>query len=124
TRAEAEPSTGAEAQPSTGAEAEPSTGAEAEPSTDEPAQPKVGLTPEELAQRQLDRRYEQADIHWLEGQRLYNNGRYAEAAVEFERSYVAVPAAATLYGMALSYERAGKPVEAVRALERYLALPD
>jgi len=88
------------------------------------AAPKVELTPEELAQRQLELRLERADLHWLEAERLFQNGRYAEAALEFDRSYAAVPAAATLYGMALSYERAGKPVEAVRAYERYLALPD
>jgi tetratricopeptide (TPR) repeat protein len=90
----------------------------------ETSRPTVKLTPEELEQRQLEFRLEQATLHWQEGERLYQNGRYAEAAVEFERSYAAVPAAATLYSVALSYERAGKPVEAVRALRRYLALPD
>lgn len=86
--------------------------------------PKVELTPEELERRMIDMRPEQAESHWQEGQRLYYNGRYAEAAVEFERAYGAIPAAAALYSAALSYERAGKAVEAVRALERYLALPD
>ena len=55
---------------------------------------------------------------------LHGRGDYAEAAAEYELSYAAVPGAATLYNVALSYERAGKPVEAVKALQRYLALPD
>jgi hypothetical protein len=90
----------------------------AEPEAEQPTEPlpKVGLTPEEMG--------ELAGRHWQEGRRLYDNGRYAEAAVEFERSYAAVPAADTLYNQALSYERAGKPVEAVRGFQRYLALPD
>lgn len=87
-----------------------------EPASEEPA-------PEEPAQSQADWRKEKAAQHWLEGERLFQNGRYAEAAAEFERSHTAVPAAATLYSVALSYARAGKPVEAMRALERYLALP-
>jgi tetratricopeptide (TPR) repeat protein len=86
--------------------------------------PEVTLTPEGLARQQLEIRREQAALHWMEGEHLYLAGRYAEAAVEFERSYAAVPAADALYSAALSYERASKPVEAVRALERYLALPD
>lgn len=89
----------------------------------EPAS-KIALTKEEFERRRRDLRSDQAEAHWQEGARLYQNGRYAEAAVEFERSYVAVPAAASLDSMALSYERAGKPVEAVRAWQRYLALPD
>lgn len=74
-------------------------------------------------QSMADWRKEKAAEHWLEGERLFQLNRYAEAAAELERSYAAVPAAATLYSVALSYARAGKPVEAMRALERYLTLP-
>ncbi|MEM9453084.1 MAG: hypothetical protein AAGF11_02815 [Myxococcota bacterium] len=93
----------------------PASTTEADPTT---------LSPEELAQRQLQAKIEQAIEHYKEGQRLYSNGRYGEAAVEFERSYAAVPAANTLYAVALAFGRAGKTVEAVRAFERYLELPD
>lgn len=106
--------------------AAPPTTAAPEAGTEEPAAvaPKVELTPEEIAQRHLDLSLQQAGLHYQEGQRLYANGRYAEAAVALELSYVAWPSSNALYGAALSYERAGKPVEAVRALERYLALPE
>ncbi len=86
----------------------------------EPA-PTVERTPE---QRRKDLLLERALEHWSEGERLYQRGSYPEAALEFESSFAAWPAAVTLYSMGLSYERAGKPVEAVRALERYLAMPD
>lgn len=122
---------GAEAEPSTeaatledGAASPPDSEPDAHPpSEQEPSPaPQGELTPEE--QHRLDVLSEQATLHWQEGKLLYEKGRYAEAAAEFERSYAAVAAAETLYGVALSYERAGKAVEAVRALQRYLALPD
>lgn len=69
-------------------------------------------------------RRDQAAQHYREGQRLYGNGFYVEAAAEFERSFTATPAANTLYAASLAYSRAGKTVEAVRSLERYLAMPD
>jgi len=84
----------------------------------------TALSPEELARRQLQAKIEQATEHYKEGKRLYGSGLYVEAAIEFERSYAAVPAANTLYAASLAYGRAGKTVEAVRSLERYLALPD
>jgi hypothetical protein len=108
------------------ADAEPAAGARPETGAEEP-EPSAEATRTEPSAEGLGPLYvhpEQAARHWQEGVRLYNNGRYAEAAEEFERSYAAVPAAAALYSAALSYERAGKPVEAVRALERYLALTD
>lgn len=105
--------------------AEAASPTDAAPSTDpKPEEPPVELTPEQITKLRDEMRVEDAEKYWQEGSRLYHNGYYAEAAVEFERSYEAVPAAAALYGAALSYERASKPVEAVRTLERYLALPD
>ncbi|MCA9650291.1 MAG: hypothetical protein KC501_10305, partial [Myxococcales bacterium] len=82
------------------------------------------LTPEELARRQKQVRIASARQHYDQGSVLWNQGRYAEAATEYELSYAAVPSAIALYSSALSYERAGKAVEAVRALRRYLELPD
>jgi len=102
----------------------PEAAKESEPSAEPPAVPKVELTPEERERRKLELRLDQATLHWQEGKHLFDKGRYAEAAEEFEISYTAVPAADTLYSVALSYERAGKPVEATRALKRYLAGPD
>ncbi|WP_266219619.1 hypothetical protein [Paraliomyxa miuraensis] len=125
---------GAAVEPAEPAEGrEPST--EAEPSGIEPPSPTEATasspersptdpSPEEIARRLFEVRLEKAEVHWQEGDRLYNNGEYAEAAVQFERSYSAVPAASALYSAALSYGRGGKPVEAVRALRRYLALPN
>lgn len=104
------------------AAAAPESGAEPPAPTPEPT-PKVELTPEEKERQRLALLLDQATLHWKEGRRLFENGRYAEAAVEFEGSYAAVPAPATLYSQALSYKQAGKPVEAVRAYQRYLALP-
>jgi hypothetical protein len=83
--------------------------------------------PSEPAPRELspsDPRPDEAAKHWQAGRALYDKGSYAEAAVEFELSYAAVPFAAALYSVGVSYERAGKPVEAVRAFRRYLELPD
>lgn len=115
------PATGAEASPPDAPDDDVPTAEGEEP---EPVPPKVELTPEELAQRTLDIRLERAVQYWQEGDRLYRNGRYAEAAVAFEGSYDAYPAAEALYSAALSYERAGKPVEAIRALQLYLTYPD
>jgi hypothetical protein len=84
----------------------------------EPSEP----TPRVLAPS--DPRPDEAARHWQAGRALYDKGSYAEAAAEFELSYAAVPFAATLYSVGVSYERAGKPVEAVRAFRRYLELPD
>jgi hypothetical protein len=106
-------------------DAEPPAAAERPAEEDEP---EAGAEePARKPKRTPDKLYvypEQAAQHWQEGERFYNGGRYAEAAIEFERSYAAAPASAALYGAALSYERAGKPVDAVRTLERYLALTD
>lgn len=81
-------------------------------------------SPEQLEKAQHDVRVEEATHHYVEGQALFDRGQYLEAAAEFERSYAAIPAAATLEAIALSYERAGKTIQAIRAYARYLALPD
>jgi hypothetical protein len=124
-----EPAAGAETPATEGPGEEPKVEEpETEPKAEEPVpvvRPQtLKLTPEELAQRKLEMALEDALEHWQEGVRLHDNKRYAEAAVEFDRSYSAYPAADALYSAALSYEYAGKPVEAVRALQRYLALAD
>ena len=112
-----------EAPPST--ETEPAAGAETTPGPEAtPGSGPVELSPEEIARLQFEKQLELAEVHWQEGDRLYNNGEYAEAAVEFALSYSAVPASSALYSAGLSYGRGGKPVEAVRALQRYLQLSE
>jgi hypothetical protein len=59
-----------------------------------------------------------------QGQLLFNRGSYAQAAVEFEAAFAAIPAAAALSNVALAYERAGDHVAAAKAAKRYLDLPD
>jgi tetratricopeptide (TPR) repeat protein len=67
---------------------------------------------------------EEAMRHWVEGKALFERGQYLEAAAEFERSYAAIPDGRTLYNISLSYEKGGRTVDAIRAAQRYLALPD
>lgn len=66
---------------------------------------------------------QEATSHFREGQRLFDAGRYLRAAVEFERSHAAIRAGETLYNIALSYERGGRPADALIAANRYLELP-
>ncbi len=94
-------------------------------STPSPADdPLRKLSPEELEFRQQEARIQDARKHYTQGNRLFGKKRYAAAAEEYEQSYAAAPAARTLYSIALSYEYAGRPVEAVEAIERYLGLPE
>ncbi|MBC8068862.1 MAG: hypothetical protein IAG13_11060 [Deltaproteobacteria bacterium] len=59
-----------------------------------------------------------------EGKFLFNRGSYAQAAMEFERAFAAIPAEAALFNVALSYERAGDRVSAALAARKYMLLPD
>ncbi|MCH9688510.1 MAG: tetratricopeptide repeat protein [Deltaproteobacteria bacterium] len=81
-------------------------------------------TPQDMAARQREARVQKATRHYLAGDLLFDQGRYAEAVEEYEQSYAAVPNAGALYNIAYSHELARNPVEAVHALERYLELPD
>ncbi|MEX1368541.1 MAG: tetratricopeptide repeat protein [Nannocystaceae bacterium] len=114
-----------EVPPAEGAEEDPPAPT---PETEPSAAPDPGsvdeLSPEELAARQKQIRIENAQRHYEQGNVLFRAGRYAEAAAQLELSYAAVPATTTLYSVALSYARAGKAVDAVRTLRRYLDLPD
>lgn|GEM_PF-1953884 len=66
----------------------------------------------------------EARKRYEEGADLFRERRYREAAEAYARSYAAVPVGETLYGVALSYEKAGDYVRSVDAYERYLDLPD
>lgn len=58
--------------------------------------------------------------HYQTGQELFEQQRYREAAYAFERSYDAIAAPDTLYNVAISYELAELPVEALPPYVRYL----
>jgi hypothetical protein len=88
------------------------------PSADEPPPPR---DPETI---RFEKRVEEAERHFIEGRTLYNQGRYLEAAAEFERSFAAIERAETLYNIVLSHELAGQPIPALRAAKRYDKLPD
>lgn len=87
------------------------------PSDDEPP-------PRDPETLRFEKRVEEAERHFIEGRTLYNQGRYLEAAAEFERSFAAIERAETLYNIVLSHELAGQPIPALRAAKRYDALPD
>jgi hypothetical protein len=51
---------------------------------------------------------------------LVEDGQYAEALIEFKRSYELLPHHAVLYNLGQTYILLAKPVEAAQALRRYL----
>lgn len=60
-----------------------------------------------------------------EGERLFGEGRYDEAAARFREGYALEPNPTFLYNLALTYEKAGNYRGALEALERYrVADPD
>ena len=63
---------------------------------------------------------EQARSRFRVGQALYMEGRFLEAAEEFENSYRLSGRRSLLYNAYLSYRDAGQLAEAVRTLELYL----
>lgn len=63
---------------------------------------------------------EVARSHMEQGQAYYLQGRFGEAAAEFEAAYEAEPFSAFLYNAAVAYENAGDAVRAVDFFSRYL----
>lgn len=63
---------------------------------------------------------EQARNHMEQGQAFYLQGRFDEAAAEFELAYEAQRFSAFLFNAAVSYENAGHLAHAVVLFERYL----
>lgn len=61
-----------------------------------------------------------ARSHMEQGQAYYLQGRFGEAAAEFEAAYEAEPFSAFLYNAAVAYENAGDAVRAVDFFQRYL----
>lgn len=62
--------------------------------------------------------------HMERGQSYYLQGRFGEAAAEFEEAFAARPFAAFLYNAGVSYQNAGELARAVELFRRYLAAPD
>jgi hypothetical protein len=96
-----------------GKELEEAAEAEAEEQQDEGA-------PDPITQALID----DAVVHFKDGQRMYQDREYTDAADAFRRSYESIPSGMALYNESLAAEKAGKPARALKALDRYLALPD
>lgn len=62
--------------------------------------------------------------HMERGQTLYLQGRFGEAAAEFEAAFAARPFAAFLYNAGVSYENGGDLSRAIEYFRRYLLSPD
>lgn len=65
-------------------------------------------------------RRSQARDHFDRGIELFNEGRYDAALAELQRAYDIAPAFPVLYNLGRVHATLGHPVEAARALERYL----
>jgi tetratricopeptide (TPR) repeat protein len=65
---------------------------------------------------------EQARAHFRLGRAHYDNGNFAQAAVEFEEAYRISQRAALLYNIYLAYRDANDTRNAAEALRKYLAL--
>jgi hypothetical protein len=66
-------------------------------------------------------RLEKARKHMEEGQSLYAQKRYLDAAQAFQLAYTAQPFAAFLFNEAVCYEKAGELDRALTTFKRYLA---
>lgn len=64
---------------------------------------------------------EEARERYQRGLKLYDDGNYDAARVEFERAYSFAPTYKILYNIGLSYKQLNNYVDALSALERYLA---
>lgn len=68
--------------------------------------------------------FNRARDHMERGQTLYLQGRFGEAAAEFEAAFDAQPFAAFLYNAGVAYENGGDLARAVEFFRRYLLSPD
>jgi len=64
-----------------------------------------------------------AAAHYAEGKALFSEGRYLEAAGQFERSHARVDYAATLHKIVDAYEAANEPLRTMQKTRQFLALP-
>jgi tetratricopeptide (TPR) repeat protein len=64
----------------------------------------------------------EARRHFTLAQKLFDSARYAEALVEYQKSYELSHYPAILYKVALCHDQLGQESDAVAAYQRYLAL--
>ena len=62
---------------------------------------------------------ETAQKHFASGERLFESGRYAEAATEFIRAYEILPHYTVLMNIGLAFERSGDYPSAIEYLQKY-----
>jgi tetratricopeptide (TPR) repeat protein len=70
---------------------------------------------------QAEDRRGDAKKHYLEGKRLFEVGDYEKAIDEFAAADELAPSGINDYNIALSYEKLGKPAEAIRFYDSYLS---
>jgi tetratricopeptide (TPR) repeat protein len=63
----------------------------------------------------------EAKQHFVKGEKLFDEGRYAEAAREFNAAYNLAPHPQVLYNIATCHEKSGDVPAAVLAYRRYVA---
>lgn len=80
---------------------------------------KPGPTPEELM---FAAKVEEAAKHYGEGKALMSEGRYTEAAAEYERSHASIEFGDTLFKIIEAYEAANEPIKALKKARAYIAL--
>lgn len=75
--------------------------------------------------REQDLTDQQARAHFAVGRALYDSGRFAEAAGEFQQAYDLSRRPTLLYNLYIAYRDSSQPVRARDALRQYLAeVPD
>ena len=74
------------------------------------------------ADEMFKERVRDAAQHYSQGRSLASEGRYVEAAAEFERSHDAFEFGDTLYRIVEAYDAASEPLPALRKAREYLAL--
>lgn len=67
---------------------------------------------------------EKARVLYLNGQRMYEEGRYEDAILAFQSAYDLSPRPLLLYNLANAHERLGQLPEAIDALNRYRIYAD
>jgi len=96
----------------------PADGDEKPESPEEPAAD-PGPTPEQL---RFAAKVEEAEKRFAEGKALMSEGRYTEAAAEFERSHASIEFGDTLFKIVGAYESANEPIKALKKAREYIAL--
>src|SRR5438094_10470400 len=73
----------------------------------------------------VDDRRAAARIHFTEGSKFYDTGRYLDAAAEYERAFLLVDDPSLLFNMGQAYRLGGDAARALRSYRAYLRrVPD